>query len=84
MDSRTGTSTLAWRLQGGSDSHCGAWIRNENTPNIGYTENPHDYETVSNTGSFFLSPNGTSKWISGGDIDVAIGMQPNSLNLPDS
>jgi hypothetical protein len=59
-------------------------LEKENTPNIGYTENPHDYETVSNAGSFFLSPNGTSKWISGGDIDVAIGMQPGSLNLPDS
>jgi hypothetical protein len=68
-----GTSTLAWRLQVGSDSHCGAWLRSANTPNIGYTESPHDYVTVSNTDTFFLLPNGTSKWINASEIGVAIG-----------
>jgi hypothetical protein len=68
-----GTSTLAWRLQVGSDSHCGAWLRNANTPNIGYTESPRDYDTVSNTGTFFILPNGNSRWISASEIGVAIG-----------
>ena len=69
-----GTSKLAWRLQVGSDSHCGAWLRNANTPNMGYAESPHDYNTISNTGSFFILPNGTSKWISASEIGVAIGV----------
>jgi hypothetical protein len=68
-----GTSTLAWRLQVGSDNHCGAWLRNANTPNLGYTESPRDYETVSSTGTFFILPNGTSRWISASEIGVAIG-----------
>ena len=68
-----GTSTLAWWLQVGSDSHCGAWPRKADTPNIGYTESPRDYETVSSTGAFFILPNGTSRWISASEIGVAIG-----------
>jgi hypothetical protein len=68
-----GTSTLAWRLQAGSDSHCGAWLRNANTPNLGYTESPRDYDTVSITGTFFILPNSTSKWINASEIGVAIG-----------
>jgi len=69
-----GTSNLAWRLKVGSDSHCGAWLRNANTPNMGYVESPHDYETIANTGSFFVLANGTSRWISASAGGVAIGV----------
>jgi len=33
-------------------------------------ETPHDYDTISNTGSFFVSRSGSSKWISPGEIGV--------------
>ncbi|MGO9454787.1 MAG: hypothetical protein ACLQDV_27630 [Candidatus Binataceae bacterium] len=66
-----GTSTLAWKLQPGGDSHCGAALRN--APNIGFTESARDYAIFSGTGNFFISQDGGSKWISASAIGVSIG-----------
>jgi|SRR5271156_1442737 len=66
-----GTSTLAWKLQLGGDNHCGATFRN--APNIGFTESARDYAIFSGTGNFFISQDGSSKWISASAIGVSIG-----------
>ena len=66
-----GTSTLAWKLQPGSDSHCGAYLRT--VPNLGLTESARDYATFSGTGNFFISQDGSSKWISASASGVSIG-----------
>jgi hypothetical protein len=71
--SSAGTSTIVWKLRAGSDSHCGAFLRNLNTANLGYTESPSDSAPVSRTGSFFILPDGSSKLFSASEIGVSIG-----------
>ncbi|HZC46266.1 MAG TPA: hypothetical protein VE243_07305 [Candidatus Acidoferrum sp.] len=51
----------------------GAFLRNANTPDIGYTESARDYAAITETGSFFISPNGNSKWFSASELGVSIG-----------
>jgi hypothetical protein len=68
-----GTSTLTWKLQLGSNSHCGAFLGNTSAPNIGYTERQRDYAPIAATANFFISHDGSSKWFSASEIGLSIG-----------
>jgi hypothetical protein len=63
----SGTATLTWKLQAGSDPHCGGY------PNLGRIESGRDYLPFSTTGTFFIAEGGTSKWVSTSDAGVSIG-----------
>jgi hypothetical protein len=63
----TGTATMTWKVQTGSDPHCGGY------PNLGRMESARDYRPFLTTASFFISEDGTSKWVSATDEGVSIG-----------
>jgi hypothetical protein len=64
----TGTATMNWKLQAGSDPHCGGY------PNLGRMESARDYRPFSTTANFFIVEDGTSKWVSATDEGVSIGL----------
>jgi hypothetical protein len=68
----SGTATISWKLNSGSDSHCGAYLRN--LPNLGFVESARDYEVFAATTQFFLSEDGSTKWIGANAVGITLGV----------
>lgn len=66
-----GSSTAAWKLEVGSDAHCGSYLRN--LPNLGQSESARDYRTWNTTSQFFTAGDGVSHWVSAGPIGISVG-----------
>jgi hypothetical protein len=69
---RSGTATISWKLNSGSDSHCGAYLRN--LPNLGFTESASDYDVFAATTQFFLYEDGSTKWIGASAVGIQVGV----------
>jgi hypothetical protein len=70
--SNAGIATITWKLNSSGDRHCGAYLRN--LPNLGFTESARDYEAFSATTQFFLSQDGSTKWIGASAVGISVGM----------
>ena len=70
--SNSGTATFTWKLNSGGDSHCGAYLRD--LPNLGFGESAPDHEAFTATTQFFLSEDGSTKWIGASAVGISVGL----------
>lgn len=64
----SGTATISWKLNSGGVSHCATCLRK--LPNLGFTE--RDYQVFAATAQFFLSEDGSTKWIGASAVGITV------------